>query len=305
MNCSENSIEFLSQGAMLRGVLLTPAGSKRPFPTVIMAHGTSATFAMVAIEYARAFCRSGIAALIYDHRNFGRSDGEPRQEINPWIQCRGYVDALNFACTHEAVDQTRLALWGDSFSGGEVVFVAACDRRVGAVVAQCPVFGASTPTLEPSVERFNSMRETLKNGAVRGTPDTTTGPLPVVSADQVGTPSLLTPIQAFRWFIDFGGRPGSRWENRVTRVLPTTPVPYSPFLSAPFVRASVLLIVAPDDEMVHADYQVTRQAFNLMPGPKRWHDIAGGHFGLIYHPSELFDEATAIQTAFIRDWLNT
>ena len=49
-----------------------------------MAHGTSATFRMVAIEYARVFARAGLAALIYDHRNFGISDGAPRFEINPW-----------------------------------------------------------------------------------------------------------------------------------------------------------------------------------------------------------------------------
>jgi alpha-beta hydrolase superfamily lysophospholipase len=54
-----------------------------------MAHGTSATIQMVAIEYARAFAREGLAALIYDHRGFGRSGGEPRLEINPWVQCRG------------------------------------------------------------------------------------------------------------------------------------------------------------------------------------------------------------------------
>ena len=46
-----------------------------------------------------------------------------------------------------------------------------------------------------------------------------------VTADQGGTPSLLAPIQAFRWFIDYCGRPGSGWINRVTRVLPATPVP--------------------------------------------------------------------------------
>jgi pimeloyl-ACP methyl ester carboxylesterase len=302
MNGSENSIEFLSQGAMLRGVLLIPVEFQPPFPTVVMAHGTSATFAMVAIEYARALCRSGFAALIYDHRNLGRSDGEPRQEINPWIQCRGYIDALNFACKHEAVDKSRLALWGESFSGGEVLVVAACDRRVGAVVAQCPVIGSSAPPFEPNIEHFQLLRETLEKGDVGATTDHTTGPLPVVSPDQVGTPSLLTPIQAFRWFIDYGGRPGSRWENRVTRVLPPTAVPYSPFLSAPFVEARVLLIVAPDDEMPHCNYQVTRQAFNLMPGPKHWHDIAGGHFGLIYHPGEIFEESAAVQIAFLRQW---
>ena len=45
-------------------------------------------------------------------------------------------------------------------------------------------------------------------------------------------------------------------------------------------------------------------ADQLMPDPKEWHDIAGGHFGLLYHPSPLFDEATRIQTEFLRRWLS-
>jgi hypothetical protein len=40
-----------------------------------------------------------------------------------------------------------------------------------------------------------------------------------------------------------------------------------------------------------------------MPGPKQWHDIAGGHFGLLYWPSDLFDEASRVQTEFLRKWL--
>jgi hypothetical protein len=138
---------------------------------------------------------------------------------------------------------------------------------------------------------------------VRGSPETTTGPLPVVSFDQAGTPSLLKPIQAFRWFIDYGGRAGTHWMNRVTRVIPATPVPYNPSLCAPFVRAPTLLVVAPEDEMVHANYSVTRRAYELLPGPKQWHDIAGGHFGLLYYPSALFDEASQAQIQFFKSWL--
>lgn len=300
----ETPVEFVSQGAMLRGRLLTPATPNDRLGTVVMAHGTSATINMVAIEYARSFCRAGLAALIYDHRNFGRSEGEPRQEINPWIQCRGYLDALTFAATCPRVDPSRLALWGDSYTGGQVIVVSACDSRPKAVVAQCPVFGASMPSVEPSAGLLNSIRETLLHGDVRGTPETTTGPLPVVSADQANAPSLLTPIQAFRWFIDYGGRPGSGWINRVTRVMPPTPVTYSPFLCAPFVRASVLVMAAPEDEMVHANYEVTKRAFELVPGPKRWYDIADGHFGLIYHPGERFDEAAAVQAEFLMQQLD-
>lgn len=65
-----------------------------------------------------------------------------------------------------------------------------------------------------------------------GGPDVAVGPMPVVSADQLSNPSLLEPVQAFRWFIEQGGRHGTGWVNRVTRVVPDTPVSYSPVLCA-------------------------------------------------------------------------
>ena len=302
---SETPIAFTSQGATLRGYLLTLAGAKPRLPAVVMAHGTSGTIRMVAIEYARVFATSGLAVLIYDHRNFGSSDGDPRQEINPWVQCRSYLDALTFAASRPEIDPDRIALWGDSYTGGHVIVVSACDPRPKVVVAQCPVFGQTAPSIAPSAETFGVFKETLLAGDVTGTPETTAGPIPVVSPDQLGTPSLLAPIQAFRWFIEYGGRPGSGWLNRVTRVIPPTPVTYSPYLCSPFVQARILLMVAPEDEMVHADYQVTQQAFELMPGFKRWYEIADGHFGLLYHPGVRFDEATSVQVEFLRSQLDT
>ncbi|HEX4333900.1 MAG TPA: hypothetical protein VH040_17320 [Usitatibacter sp.] len=300
---SETPVAFESQGATLRGYLVARSGSGKRRPAVVMAHGTSATLRMVALDYARAFARAGLAALVYDHRNFGCSGGEPRQEINPWVQCRGYRDAISLASTLPGVDPDRIALWGDSYSGGEVVVVSACDARPKAIVAQCPTFGSDVPASAPSAELLAAIRATLLAGDVSGTAETTMGPLPVVSHDQAGTPSLLAPIQAFRWFIDYGGRPGSGWVNRVTRVIPSTPAPYSPYLCAPFVQAQALLMVAPEDEMLHANYAVTQRAFALMPAA-RWHDIADGHFGLLCHPGERFDEAVSVQSAFLLERLN-
>lgn len=300
----EQPIEFQSEGATLRGVLITPDDNSVLCPVVVMAHGTSATIQMVAIEYARAFARAGIAVLIYDHRNFGRSGGEPRCEINPWVQCRGYLSAIDFALGLPHVNPSKLALWGDSYTGGEVVVVSACDARAKVIVAQCPVFGPSAPTSPPSFEVMQQIRSILRFGNVQGTPDTTTGPIPVVSPSQLAYRSLLAPIQAFRWFIDYGGRPGSGWINEATRVLPPTPVPYSPFLCAPYVQAKVLFMVAPEDEMVHANYGVTRQAYDLIPTEKHWYDIRDGHFGLLYHPGERFNEAADVQAQYLRTALD-
>lgn len=301
---NESPVAFSSQGAMLGGYMLTRADAASRLPVVIMAHGTSATMKMVAIEYARAFAHAGLAVLIYDHRNFGISAGEPRHEINPWVQCRGYRDAVSFASSRPEVDPERVGLWGHSYTGGQVVVVSACDARVKVIVAQCPAFGSSVPSLAPSAENFALIKATLLTGDITGTPETTAGPLPVVSHDQSGTPSLLAPIQAFRWFIAYGGRPGSGWVNRVTRVIPPTPVTYSSYLCAPFVQAKVFLMVAPEDEMVHANYDVARRAFELMPGVRRWQDIGEGHFGLLYHPGPRFDEAASAQARFFCEHLD-
>ena len=56
---------------------------------------------------------------------------------------------------------------------------------------------------------------------------------------------------------------------------------YSPYLCTPFVQASVLLMVASEDEMNHADFQVTRQAFEQMTCGKQWYDISDGHWGAL------------------------
>ena len=155
-------IEFPSQGATLRGLLFLPEARLGKVPLVIMAHGTSATVFMVADRYAQAFQRAGLAALLYDHRNFGRSAGEPRQEINPWIQCRGYRDAIDFAVRLAEIDPDRIALWGDSYTGGQVVVVGAIDRArqghrrpVPGVRRRAPVSGSRPEPTSKSLRTYS------------------------------------------------------------------------------------------------------------------------------------------------------
>ncbi|MCI4340268.1 MAG: alpha/beta hydrolase, partial [Thermoplasmata archaeon] len=109
-----------------------------PPAVIVMAHGTTGTIPMVMDRYAEAFQAAGFAVLAYDHRNFGISDGEPRHEINPWVQARGYRDAVTRSQSLRGVDPQRVGIWGDSWSGGEALVAAAFEPRVKAVVVQCP-----------------------------------------------------------------------------------------------------------------------------------------------------------------------
>ena len=294
----ERIVEFESEGTILRGKLFTPEGAG-PYPVVVMAHGTSATIPMVLEQFALELYRAGFMVLAYDHRNFGISDGEPRQQINPWTQARGYRDALSFILSLPETASERVAIWGDSFAGMQALVVGALDPRIAAVVVLVPSCGEELPPMEPTREHFEQIRKTFEYGDVSATSETTTGPLPVVSSDQLGTPSLVEPIQAFRWFIEYGGRAGSGWQNRVTRVMPNTPVPFSPYLAAPFLKADLLMIVAPDDEMARANPYVSRATFDLVPGHKRWVEIDGGHFGTLFYPGERFDRAISAKREFL------
>jgi uncharacterized protein len=73
-----------TDGTTLRGWHYLPDDSGK-HPTVVMAHGFSAVKEMYLDKYAEAFAEAGLAVLVYDNRNFGASDGEPRQEIDPWL----------------------------------------------------------------------------------------------------------------------------------------------------------------------------------------------------------------------------
>ena len=87
-------IEFKSKGEACRGWFYTPDRRKGPFPTVIMAGGWCYVKEIVMPNYADYFVREGFAALIFDYRNFGASEGKIRQHLDPWWQIEDYRNAI-------------------------------------------------------------------------------------------------------------------------------------------------------------------------------------------------------------------
>jgi len=211
-------IVLRSDGADLATWLFLPDGPG-PHPLVIMAHGFSATRPMTADKYAEVFRAAGLAVLLYDHRGFGASGGQPRQRIDPWTQVREYRDALTFAETLDGVAHDRHALWSDSNSAGVAVTCAAIDDRVSAVAAQAPALGRALPPADPDGSLFNAIRDQVLSGHAADSEDLSEA-MPVVSDDQHRRPSALAPLTAYRWFIEYGGRFESGWVNDVTRATP-------------------------------------------------------------------------------------
>ena len=107
-------------------------------PCVIMAHGIGGTRDSGLLPFAEAFAEAGLDALLFDYRCFGDSTGEPRQYGNPAWHRDDYRAAIAFARELDGVDSERIVLWGTSWSGGHIVYVAADDGHIAAVISQTP-----------------------------------------------------------------------------------------------------------------------------------------------------------------------
>jgi uncharacterized protein len=131
-------VEFASEGTTCRGWLFLPDG-EGPFPAVALAGGWCYVRELVMPYYAQAFAEASLAALVFDYRNLGVSDGEPRQHLDPWAQIRDYRSALSFLERRTDIDADRLGVWGISYSGGHALILGATDPRVKCLVSQIPV----------------------------------------------------------------------------------------------------------------------------------------------------------------------
>lgn len=130
-------IAFFSEGCKLIGDLFLPEAAPPDdgLPAVVLCHGFSGIREILLPPYAEAFARAGFAALIFDYRGFGDSQGE-RGRLVPAEQIADIRNAITFLETVPGIDARRIALWGTSFGGANAICTAARDSRVKCLAVQ-------------------------------------------------------------------------------------------------------------------------------------------------------------------------
>ena len=155
---SSQAVEFRSGGEVVRGDLYLPEGDG-PFPVVVMAGGWCYVKELRQPQYAAEFVRRGFAALIFDYRYLGASDGEPRQHLDPWKQIEDYRNAISYLETRPDIDADRIGVWGISYSGGHVLILGVIDPRVKVIVSNVPVIdGYQTMWRVHGTDRFRKLQ---------------------------------------------------------------------------------------------------------------------------------------------------
>jgi dienelactone hydrolase len=151
-------------------------------PTVILCHGWGGVAANLRPEGV-AFARAGYLAVAIDYRGWGKSDArivltgpspkerqngrftaevhEVREVVDPLDQTTDLLNAIHWVVGEPQCDASRIGLWGSSYSGGHVVYAAARDERVKAIVCQVPALDSRWVAATP-IERAQTLREATR-----------------------------------------------------------------------------------------------------------------------------------------------
>jgi hypothetical protein len=291
------NIEINADGTTLRGWLYVPDEGKGPFPAVVMSPG----FALVKeslVEVAEVFVRAGLACVVYDNRCLGESEGEPRQDVDPWAQMRDYRHAITYAQSAPQIDADRIGLWGSSYSGQHALVVAAVDRRVKCVVVQVPgISGFNQAQLIMAPEVLASLREQCdcdRAESLGGAPPAT---IQMVAEDS-STPTAFPGMRTYSYYAGLCDKVPSMCNEITLRSLDWW-LEYD--VTQYMKRISptpLLMIVASDDQISPTDLQL--EAFKLVQEPKKLVIIPGDHFSAYL---EEFEQFTSAATAWFSEHL--
>lgn len=129
-------VGFYSEGTRLSGDLFLPEGlapnDKRA--GIVLCHGYTGVRDLYLPDTAKALTDAGYVVLTFDYKGWGGSDG-PKSRLSPYGRVIDSQAALTFLGAQPMVDAGRLGIYGTSYGGATVVWTAAVDPRVKAVVS--------------------------------------------------------------------------------------------------------------------------------------------------------------------------
>jgi len=126
-------ISFKSDGLEIVGQLRLPDAAS-PAPAIVFTGPLSGVKEQVTGTYADKLAEAGFVTLAFDHRNFGESEGAPRQHEDPQGKLSDLGDAVSFLATLDEVDAERIGACGVCLGGGYALRFAAFEPRVKALV---------------------------------------------------------------------------------------------------------------------------------------------------------------------------
>ena len=266
---AHRTADVMSEGVRLSAELFSPkekAGSR--LPTVILCHGWGGTAALLR-QQAVDFARSGYLAIIFDYRGWGASDSrmiltgpapatkknhrftaevqEVREVVDPFEQTTDIFNVIHWAVGEPDVDQGRLGLWGTSYAGGHVVYVAVRDPRIKCLVSQVGALDSRWVGADA-----DQLRETYAEATRR-------------AHGEIGYPAPRAKV--------IGNLQGASIRDKLLR--------YAPVEDVPGITNCAMLFIVAEKEELFRNEDHAKLAFDRAREPKKYVVIPGiTHYGV-------------------------
>lgn len=265
----------MSEGVRLTAELYSPkSATGKQLPTIIMSHGWGGTAALlrpVAVDFAHA----GYLVIAFDYRGWGASDSrviltspepskkdgnkftaevmEIREVVDPLEQTQDIFNVIHWAMGEPQVDKNRVGLWGSSYSGGHVVYVAAHDPRVKCTVSQV---GAMDSRPAAQLASAGSAEDQYKLAYEEATKR---------ARGEIGYPPPRARV--------VGNLQGAPIREKLLR--------YSPVDDAPLIKNCAMLFVVAEKEELFDNAKHAKLVYDRVHEPKKYVVIPGiTHYGV-------------------------
>ncbi|KAF9775540.1 hypothetical protein IL306_006343 [Fusarium sp. DS 682] len=264
-----------------------------------MSPGFSGTIEVFLATFAERFQKAGFAVLLYDHRNWGLSDGLPRHHTNQYEQTQDTHDVIHYVSGRPDIDPDRIAIWGSSYSGGIAVIVGAVDPRIKVVVTQVPfVSGRATREAMPNA----LLAKIYDDRGATSFSEPTYIPIFAETLEEARTPgngAVMGTEEAWRHH-QIVKEKGYVKENKVTvqsffHAIRAEP---SAFISQVSPKPLFMLVGLQDSVI---DPQLQLETFAKAGEPKELVKMDCGHFHV--YRDQVFEDNIAAQIAFLNKHL--
>lgn len=275
-----DDLDFRKANVMSEGVRLTAelyslkSAAGKSLPTIIMSHGWGGTVANLRRE-ALDFAHAGYLVIAFDYRGWGASDSrviltspapakkdgnkftaevlEIREVVDPLEQTQDIFNVIHWAMGEPQVDKNRLGLWGSSYSGGHVVYVAAHDPRVKCIVSQV---GAMDSRPKAQLASAGAEADQYKMAYEEATKR---------ARGEIGYPAPRARV--------VGNLQGAPIREKLLR--------YAPVDDAPMIKNCAMLFVVAEKEELFDNAQHAKLVFDRAREPKKYVVIPGiTHYGV-------------------------
>ncbi|KAK2028140.1 alpha/beta-hydrolase [Colletotrichum zoysiae] len=298
MPASRRDVEFLTVDKVtLRGWFYGVPESNSPHPCIIMANGLAGLKEQFLPDFAEAFVAAGYTVLLYDHRNWGSSDGLPRMETDPIQQARDFSDAFDFAASLPNVNAKKIVFWGSSMCGGAVLLAAALDKRIAAVISQVLFVSGEgvSQAFAPLLPAIYENRMRLKSGQSPSFVDIFSSSAAGARTHESQVVIHDTNLVPFLERIEEQGLP---WDPRVTPQTCLNLIAFEPLAYIHRIAPTPLYMAVADNDLPASTPSQLR-AFNAALEPKTISILRNsGHFDAYY--GEVFQKNMKGQLEFLQ-----